>query len=290
MCRARLVEGSITQMIPQTTLSQEEIEKGYFLPCCCSADTDCLVEAELFDELRDIVVRTLPCRVDDVRVLSPDIVQVWLRLPPRANFHSVPGQYVDVIRSGDLRRSYSIANHRGPNDRIELHIRRFDGGRMSAYWFDEARAGDLLRLEGPFGTFILRDPVELSGADLVFLATGTGYAPIKAMIEQLGTIGGFFARNRVWLFRGGRSEQDHYLPVGGDERLASEFVASGASAPDAKRYVQHAAAARLPSLENALVFACGSDRMIHSAKQHLVSRGLEARRFHYEAFVDSGSV
>ncbi len=105
-----------------------------------------------------------------------------LRLPPKASFRYVAGQYLDLIGKAGLRRSYSIANVAGADGKLELHVRRVDNGVMSARLFDEARVGDLLRLEGPLGTFFLRDT---TGLDLVFLATGTGVAPVKAMLSQL---------------------------------------------------------------------------------------------------------
>jgi CDP-4-dehydro-6-deoxyglucose reductase len=160
-------------------------------------------------------------------------------------------------------------------------------GAMSAYWFGEAKVNDLLRLEGPLGTFIFRQPERCVGRDIAMLATGTGFAPIKAMLEQLAGYENFFERNRVTVIWGGRLPEDIYLPMEGLGSVAFEAVLSGGRSGAPKRYVQHALLDRVPDLGNLSVFACGSDAMIRSARDFLTTNGLSPDRYHYESFVSS---
>ena len=115
--------------------------------------------------------------------LDPTVIKILLRLPPNAEFKFLPGQFIDIIGPKNVRRSYSIAStleeHPG---KLELLIRDYPNGLLSKYWFREAKVNDLLRFEGPLGTFYLR---ETNNPNLIFLATGTGIAPIKSIIKEL---------------------------------------------------------------------------------------------------------
>ncbi len=157
-------------------------------------------------------VRTLPCRVSNLDRLVSDVVLVKLRLPPTAEFSFIPGQYVDLIGPNGIRRSYSIANASFAEKTIELHIREVSGGAMSDYWFNQANPNDLLRLNGPHGTFFLR---ETKDVDLFFLATGTGIAPVKVMLESMADLTSEQSPNSVTVLWGVRNSQDHYLNVAG---------------------------------------------------------------------------
>lgn len=160
---------------------------------------------------------------------------------------------------------------------------------MSDYWFKQAKPNDLLRLNGPLGTFFLRETV---GMDLVFLATGTGIAPVKSMLESLAECQ-FDQRPRsITVLWGGRHAQDLYLNV--DEIIGEFSYVPVQSRPandwtGAKGYVQDVLLDAKPDLTNTVVYACGSDAMIHSAKIRLVEAGLPDKRFYSDAFVSSGA-
>jgi CDP-4-dehydro-6-deoxyglucose reductase len=209
-------------------------------------------------------------------------MQIMLRLPPGVEFAYLPGQYLNVIGPGAHRRSYSIANAPSADKRIELHVRRVPGGILSEYWFERARANDLLRLDGPIGTFFHRgDPKET-----VFLVTGTGYAPAKAILEDLA------ARrwpHPVLLIWGGRDRHDHYhVPAGGGLDLSFEAVLSREPSPHARRgYVQDVLLATGRDPADMIVYACGSEKMIAAARAALVAAGLPLKSFHSDAFVQS---
>ena len=181
-CKSKVVDGVTTATKPELGLTAGEKADGWILSCVRTATTDVRLDADDLGDLSLPAQKTLPCRVAAIHKLGVDIVRVVLRMPPTAQFAFLPGQYVNMIGPGGVRRSYSIAGSDALAKTIELHIRAVDGGEMSHYWFDVAKEGDLLRLNGPLGTFFLHNIGKL---DLVFLATGTGIAPVKAMLDSL---------------------------------------------------------------------------------------------------------
>ena len=184
-CKCKVIEDETTALQIETGLTVAQKAKSWILSCVRSAQTNVTLEVE---DLGNVVLppsQTLPCRISSIDRLATDVIRVMLRLPPAADFKSIPGQYIDVIGSGGVRRSYSMANANTVDKTLELHIRAVDGGVMSDYWFKQAKANDLLRFNGPLSTFFLR---ELDQLHLVFLATGTGIAPVKAMLESLANI------------------------------------------------------------------------------------------------------
>ena len=160
---------------------------------------------------------------------------------------------------------------------------------MSDYWFNRARTDDLLRLRGPLGTFVLRD---VGGLDLVLLATGTGIAPLKAILESLPSLGPAQAPRSVTVLWGGRVPADLYLDISampGAHRFVPVLSRAGADWPGARGHVQDVLRGLQPELGNAAVYACGSDAMIRSARDALTGAGLPDRRFHSDAFVCSAA-
>ena len=156
---------------------------------------------------------------------------------------------------------------RQPIKQLELHIRRVDGGAMSDYWFGAAKVNDLLRLHGPLGTFFLRD---VAGADLVFLATGTGIAPVKAMLEGLNSQAA--APRSVTVYWGGRLPTDLYWDTRGAgtaHRFVPVLSRAGATWDGARGHVQDLLLAEGRDWDRAIVYACGSDAMIHDARRQL---------------------
>jgi CDP-4-dehydro-6-deoxyglucose reductase len=188
-----------------------------------------------------------------------------------------------------LRRSYSIANAPAPGKQIELHIRHVPGGAMSDYWFDRAKVNDLLRLQGPLGTFFLRD---VAGQDLVFLATGTGIAPVKAMLEALHVMEPERRPVSATVYWGGRSPVDFYWNSVGldvDHRFVRVLSRPHDGWAGARGHVQDALLSEGPDLRRSTVYACGSDLMVRDARRMLIDAGLPERRFHSDAFVSSGA-
>jgi CDP-4-dehydro-6-deoxyglucose reductase len=291
-CKCRIESGDTYALHPETGLTPAELADGWVLSCVRSALGDTVLDVEDLGGVQLAPPRTQPCRVASLDRLSPDVVQVVLRLPPTVTFAYEPGQYIDVIGPGGIRRSYSIANAQVPGRTIDLHIREVEGGAMSAYWFDSAKPNDLLRLHGPLGTFFLRDVTDV---DLVFLATGTGIAPIKAMLESLpGRTGGMPRSIRV--FWGARRKADIYWqPPVGVADIPIDFVPvlsrEDADWPGARGHVQDIflASAGAMELSRCRVYACGSDTMIHAARHRLIEAGVNERHFLSDAFVCSAA-
>lgn len=286
-CKCRVVSGKTHTLFPEAGLSEQEKTEGWILSCARSAQTDVILEV---DDLGGIVlppVKTLPCRISHREHLAPDVIQINLRLPPTAEFSFIPGQYIDVIGPNGMRRSYSLANASFADKVLELHIRAVDGGVMSEYWFKQAKVNDLLRLNGPLGTFFLRKCADI---DLIFLATGTGIAPVKAMLESLSARPADQSPRSVTVLWGGRVSEDLYFNVYDIDvecRYVPVLSRADADWMGACGYVQQALIALQPDLSNVAVYACGSDAMIHSAKELLMQNGLPAKQFHSDAFVCS---
>jgi len=289
-CKARVHSGQTRSVADETGLSPKEAEEGWILTCVRTAQTDVELEAEDLGTVSLPQPRTLPCRIAGLEKLAPDVMRVKLRLPPTAAFTFIPGQYIDVIGVNGIRRSYSLASADGPEKLLELHVRAVNGGAMSDYWFKYAKLNDLLRLNGPLGTFFLR---ECAGKDIFFLATGTGIAPIKAMLESLMSLPDEMQPQSVTVLWGGRNPQDFYIDISaipGKHRYIPVISRPSEGWAGAKGYVQDVLLSMAPNLGKAAIYACGSDDMIQCARQELANAGLSLASFYSDAFVISGNV
>ena len=258
-CKARVVKGTTAPLRASPSLTDAEAAEGWVLTCSSEAVTDVQLDVEDLGRLAGYPPRVTPSRIDGLERVADDVVRVTLRLPTTSPFRFLAGQHVDVTSPTGARRSYSIASAAAAPGKVELHVRRVDGGRFSDYWFGAAQDNDLLRFDGPRGTFFLR-PV--GGLDVVFLATGTGIAPILSMLAELATTADAPPRS-VTLYWGGRHVQDHYL----DPVVA------------------------LPGLRYVPVVSRGGARWQgacgHVQDVLLADAGLPPRRFHFDAFVGS---
>ena len=286
-CRAHALSGSSAPLVDEIGLSQAEREAGWILTCARTATSDVQLDAEDLGAIEVYPAKTLPCRIQALERLSEDVLRVVLRFPPNQKLDYHPGQYIDVIGKDGLRRSYSVANAPASDRSIELHIRQVAGGAMSRYWFEEAGINDLLRINGPRGTFFLR---EVAGQDLILLATGTGIAPIKAMLEGIAAGPQERLPRSISVYWGGRVPQDIYWDpesAGLELRYVPALSRGDASWTGARGHVQQAVLQSGPALGEAVVYACGSPAMIDSARAQLIAEGLNSRNFYSDAFVSS---
>ena len=287
ICKAPVLSGeTVVLRAEDEGLTKDEGSRGIVLTCCRAAASDLVLDIEPLDRLADITIKTIPARIVSLERLSRDIVRVLLKTPPASPLRFVPGQYVDVIAQ-DVRRSYSLANAPRADGLLELIVRRYPGGVLSGYWFERAQPNDLLRIEGPFGTFFLRDAPP---THIVFLATGTGIAPVKALLEELATDPVRAGRHRLSVFWGNRASESFCwdpvalgLDIGMHHLLSGEDIGWGGT----RGYVQEAAARHGLDPEDTVVYACGSSAMIASARDTMLALGLPARRFFSDAFVSS---
>jgi len=288
-CKCKVISGDTVPLVDELGLSQKEKDEGWILSCARSATSNLEIE---IDDLGDFILpkpTLFPCRINSINRVSKNVVRVGLRLPPSSNFKVFPGQYVDIIGPSGLRRSYSVANHVTDNI-LEFHIGEVDGGCLSDYWFRKAGINDLLRLNGPLGTFFLRT---IKDQDVVFLATGTGIAPIKAMIESITLLAPEEHPNSLTVFWGGRTLDDLYFDPSVDCTLLRYVPVLSRSTVDwkgQKGYVQDVFLNEQPDLSNCVVYACGSEKMIRSSCEILVKSGLPEKNFFSDVFLPSGPV
>jgi CDP-4-dehydro-6-deoxyglucose reductase len=290
-CKSRLVEGRVVHGAHQAkALSAEEEAAGLILTCCARAETDCVVEARTVPGAGEFPVLKLPTRVISIERPSTDVAVLRLQLAANQNFQFRAGQYIEFILRDGSRRSYSMANapHSLPGQ-IELHIRHMPGGKFTDVVFSSLKEKDILRTEGPFGSFFLRED---SDKPIVLLASGTGFAPIKAIIERLQHLG---SARPVTLYWGARSKADLYLNDWAEQakaelpQLQYVPVLSEPKPEDAwtgrTGFVHKAVMADLPDLSGHQVYACGVPIMVESAKRDFVaSCALPEDEFYADAF------
>jgi CDP-4-dehydro-6-deoxyglucose reductase, E3 len=286
-CKARVISGHTQVLKSEDALTDSEKDEGYIFTCSRAAVDDLVLDIEDLGRLGRVQKQTLPCKIDRMNLLAPDVMQLFLRLPPKHNFEYLSGQYIDVIAKKGIRRSYSIANAQQVSDKLELHVRQVSEGEMSHYWFHEAQENDLLRLDGPHGTFCVRDRDQ---KNIIFLATGTGIAPIKSILEDLNNNLEPIRSKIIYVYWGGRTPEDIYWqPV--FEHLDIHFRPTLSRANEQwqgrRGYVQNAVLADALDVADSVVYACGSDAMIHAARQLLMSQGLAPKNFFSDAFVSS---
>ncbi|KTT19293.1 2Fe-2S iron-sulfur cluster-binding protein [Pseudacidovorax intermedius] len=288
-CKCRLLSGESRALHEETGLSDDEKAAGWILGCVRTPTTDVVLDVEDLEGVQLPAQKTVPCRIDTIQRLVDDVVKIELRLPPTADFKFLAGQYVDVIGPGGVRRSYSLAAADRGTKKLEIHVRAVEGGVMSRYWFEQAKPNDLLRLHGPLGTFFLR---KTAGRDLVFLATGTGIAPVKAMLESMSELPPEQLPRSVHVLWGGRRTQDIYFDVAAPGLPLTFTPVLSRQVPEwagALGYVHDIYLGRSPALDQVTVYACGSDAMIHSARTALAAAGLPERQFLSDAFVCSST-
>lgn len=257
--------------------------------CTTVPNQDMTLELELLTELNGIQVKTLPCRIDSLEQVNKDVIILTLRLPSKQTLSFIAGQYIDLIK-GDIRRSYSIAST-PQADKIELHIRKVEQGKFSHYLFEQAKINDLLRIEGPFGTFFRRKTSITTKKPLIFLAGGTGFAPVKGMVESIIATQ---ETTPLWIYWGNQTEAGFYSASPSAWAKDYEWInyhpvcsTPNPSWQGRTGLVHHAVLADFPDISAMDVFACGSPAMIDAAKSDFIQAGLAPSAFYADAFLPS---
>ncbi|MDP1691592.1 MAG: CDP-6-deoxy-delta-3,4-glucoseen reductase [Burkholderiaceae bacterium] len=292
-CKSRLIEGRVIHGAHQAkALSAAEEDAGWILTCCATPQTDCVVQARTVAGAGEYPPLKMPARVASLARPAPDVVVMKLQLPATVAFKYRAGQYLEFILRDGARRSYSMATapeQLGNPPVLELHLRHMPGGRFTEQVFSAMKEKDILRLEGPFGSFFLRED---SDKPIVLLASGTGFAPIKAILEHLRTQGS--ARPAV-LYWGCRHKADlyqhdwaldaaaampnlRYVPVLSEARPDDHW--GGRSG-----FVHQAVMADLPDLSGHEVYACGAPGMVDAGRRDFVALcGLPEEAFFADSF------
>ena len=289
-CKGRVVSGQVDRgLYTEGALSEAELARGYALFCCARPLSDLVIESREVGAVRDIPVKTLPCRVQKLARLAPDVMLLQLKLPASERLQFLAGQYIDILLKDGRRRSFSIANAPQADDYLELHVRQVPGGHFTSHVFHAMRERDILRFEGPHGDFFLRED---SAKPVVLLAGGTGFAPIKAIVEHA-----FHQKSMrpMALYWGARDRAGLYLHELAESWAASHpgfmYVPVLSEPLNADGWqgrtglVHQAAMADFPDLSGHQVYACGAPAMIEAARFDLISRcGLKNEDFFADAF------
>jgi len=285
-CVVKVLSGKTINKEDELVLTEEDKNANFVLSC--NAKPLCDLELDI-EDLGDITLfekKIFPSKINVIEKLTDDVIKVVLRLPPNSNFNFNSGQYVNILKR-NLTRSYSIANCSDHKNQLEFFIKNYENGLMSEYFFKEAKINDLLRLEGPIGTFFLRDS---NFKNIIFLATGTGIAPIKSILEGLEKSHEQYQNKNLWVIVGARYQEDlfwepnfkilniKYIPV--LSRQVNDWNGE-------KGYVQDIVLKQEINLENTQVYACGSNNMINSAKELFFKNNLKENNFFSDAFVQT---
>jgi CDP-4-dehydro-6-deoxyglucose reductase len=289
-CKGKLLAGTLDYGTYQEhALPDAEREAGMALFCQARPLSDLVIECREIAGVKDIQIKMLPCRVQQMQRVAPDVMVLRLKLPTNERLQFLAGQYIDIVKNG-ARRSFSMANPPHDDAFLELHLRNY-GGPFSEHVFTRMKERDILRFEGPFGTFFLRED---SAKPIVFVASGTGFAPVKAIIEHALHKG---IRRPMTLYWGCRVRADLYL-----NELAESWqrehgvryipVLSDALPTDTwtgrTGFVHRAVMEDFPDLSEHQVYACGAPVMVEAAHEDFTAQcKLPENEFYSDSFTPS---
>jgi len=289
-CKARLESGEVHYPFhPPLALSREDIADGFALLCQAEPVTDLVVRAREIEAVRDIQVRKMPARVVEKTRLAPDVMRVRIKLPSAQRLQFLAGQYLEILLEDGKRRAFSIASPPQSEDEIELHVRHVDGGGFTSWVFAGMKVRDILRLEAPLGTFFIRND-ELE-RPMIFMGGGTGFAPLKSMLEDLLA---HQDQRPVHLFWGAQNRADLYLH---EQALAwaaanthLQYSTALLNAADAQATdsfhgnVHEAVLQRYPDLSAHDIYMSGPPAMIDAGRSAFLEHGADSRRIFFDSF------
>jgi CDP-4-dehydro-6-deoxyglucose reductase len=274
-CKGKIVSGTVDYGVYQPkALPDEDKARGKALFCQAKPLTDLVIEARTIGAVKGIEVKTLPCRVQKLERLADDVMALHLKLPANEKLVFLPGQYLEFLLKDGSRRSFSMANPPHDAELLQLHVRHVAGGQFTDHVFGKMKERDILRFEGPLGTFFLRDD---SAKPIVFVASGTGFAPIKSIIEAAVDKG---VARPMTLYWGGRRPRDLYMNALVEGWAAQGLlkyvpVISEALPEDGwggrSGFVHRAVMADFPDLSGHQVYACGVPVMVDAARKDFTS-------------------
>jgi len=288
-CKARLLEGSVNYPDDRPeALSEADVNEGLALLCQAQPCSDLRLEANIADAIAGIPIRKMPCRVSSSEQLGHDVLRIILSLPGKLKFKFLAGQYIDFILKDGHRRSYSIANAPHDGDHIELHVRYVEGGQFAEYAFGNMPEKAMLRIEGPLGTFYLR---EESDRPIIFMAGGTGFAPVKGLIEHSLHLG---QQRPIHLYWGARAHRDLYdlelAQQWAEQHSHIQFIPVLSDPDDADQwqgrtgFVHDAIMADFDDLSSFDIYAGGPPQMVNAGFDNFSTRGLTAEHYFSDSF------
>jgi CDP-4-dehydro-6-deoxyglucose reductase len=299
-CKGKVLEGQVTHgQHSESALSKSDETAGGILFCCSHPQSDLLIEAREVQGAGDIAIRKVPCRVNTINKPSDDVAILKLQLPAAERFQFLAGQYLEFLLKDGQRRAYSIANAPEQEGPLELHIRHLPGGLFTDFVFGAVtpalKEKDILRFEGPLGSFFLRED---SKKPIIFVAAGTGFAPIKSIIEQMQAKK---IHRPIHLYWGGRRPSDLYLDdlCKSWETAIADFkyipVISDALPEDTWQgrtgFVHQAVVTDHPDMKNFQVYACGAPVMVNAARNDFLAKcQLPEEEFFADSFTSAADL
>lgn len=286
-CKCRLLDGEVRYPYnPPAALDADDLADGRILACQAVADGALEIEAIEIEQVADIPVRLLPARVESIEALTPTVRRLRLKLPRGQRLQFLAGQYMDILLPGGKRRAFSIASPPSESDYLELHVRHVSGGGFTGHVFETMQPGEILRMEGPLGMFFVRLG---SPRPILMMGGGTGFAPLKAMIEDLIHAGDARPLTLYW---GVRTEADLY----GREVIAEferhhpafRFVPV-LSEPDEdwtgrRGFVHDALIEDHVELAPFEIYMSGPPAMVHAGRRAILAAGGSESHLHYDSF------
>ncbi len=300
ICKGKILTGTVDYgHYNEDTLTEEEKQAGTALFCCASPLSDLVIECREIGAIKDVEIKTLPSRVEKLERIAADVMIISLKLPANQRLQFLAGQYIDILLKDGKRRSFSLANAPHDDEVLQLHARNYPGGVFAEHVFTQMKVKDILRFEGPLGSFFLRDaPVDVP---VIFLASGTGFAPIKSILEHIFyQEAGKDQKRNIILYWGVRTRADLYL-TGLAEQWQQQHanftyipVLSDALPEDNWKgrtgFVHEAVLQDFSTLENHQVYACGAPVMVKAAYQDFTTlRNLPRDGFFSDVFTPSTS-
>lgn len=282
-CKGKLISGKVIHDDYQrSAMTEVELAAGNALFCCARALDDIVIEC------REAVTggvkpRILPARVHQKNLLNHDVMQLYLQLPASEKLQFKAGQYIEFILKDGARRAFSIANAPHDDAFIELHLRKVAGGQFTEFVFNELADKAILRIEAPFGSFYVRDTAK----PMIFVAGGTGFAPIKGMIEHLIFSGN---QHQIYLYRGAKNSDDLYMHEMCEKwaEMLPNFqyvpVLSGENWAGRTGLVHQAVLDDFADLSGFEAYVCGAPGMVDVAQQTFTAQGLPPEAFFADAF------
>jgi len=288
-CKGKVLEGEVHYPFhPPMALERADYAESNALMCQAEPLEDLLIQVREIEAVRDIEIRMLPARVCEKTQLSPNVVRLLLKLPSNQRLQFLAGQYVDVLLQGGKRRAFSIASCPNLEDQIELHIRHVEGGDFTGYVFDTLKELDILRFEGPLGNFFVRN--DAPERPMIMVGGGTGFAPLKSMIENLLAEGD---EREIHLYWGARKKEElyldelprkwahehthiHYHPAVSEEDWSSQGYFAGLA--------HEAVLADHQYVGEFDVYMSGPPAMIDAARTAFLLHGLVQDRLFYDSF------
>jgi CDP-4-dehydro-6-deoxyglucose reductase len=294
-CKGKVVSGSVSHKAHQRrALSEEEEAGGMSLFCCAIPHSDLVLQAREVAGSGEFPIKKMPTRVNALEQMAPDVMVLTLQLPANESFQYKAGQYLEFLLRDGKRRAYSIATA-PEGGAVTLHIRHMPGGLFTDQVFSTMKERDILRFEGPLGTFFVRDE---SDKPMVLLASGTGFAPIKAIVEHQRASG---SQRRMTLYWGGRRPQDLYMDAlcrqWAQEMPNFSYVPVVSDALPEENwsgrtgFVHRAVIDDLPDMSGHQVYACGAPIVVESAKRDFVKDcQLPEDEFYADAFTSEADL